>query len=104
MVGFELGADDYVVKPFKPRELVARVRARLRRSAAADAGKAADQGVLGCGGIALDERLRGHAARRPLCLREGVRHLTCLMRDGSHRPRATVRAVWGEANAQATTR
>lgn len=33
VVGLELGADDYVVKPFSPRELVARVRARLRRSA-----------------------------------------------------------------------
>lgn len=32
VVGFELGADDYVVKPFSPRELVARVRAILRRS------------------------------------------------------------------------
>ncbi|HTD29066.1 MAG TPA: two-component system response regulator CreB [Xanthomonadaceae bacterium] len=32
VVGFELGADDYVVKPFSPRELIARVRARLRRS------------------------------------------------------------------------
>jgi two-component system catabolic regulation response regulator CreB len=31
VVGLELGADDYVVKPFSPRELVARVRARLRR-------------------------------------------------------------------------
>jgi len=33
IVGIELGADDYVVKPFNPRELVARVRAVLRRTA-----------------------------------------------------------------------
>lgn len=34
VVGLEIGADDYVVKPFSPRELVARVRAVLRRTAA----------------------------------------------------------------------
>ncbi|MBD5655807.1 MAG: response regulator transcription factor [Candidatus Eremiobacteraeota bacterium] len=34
VVGFELGADDYVVKPFSPREIVARVRAVLRRTGA----------------------------------------------------------------------
>ena len=34
VLGFELGADDYVVKPFSPRELVARVKALLRRTAA----------------------------------------------------------------------
>lgn len=33
VLGFELGADDYVVKPFSPRELVARVKALLRRTA-----------------------------------------------------------------------
>jgi DNA-binding response OmpR family regulator len=37
VVGLELGADDYMVKPFNPRELVARVRAVLRRRAEAQA-------------------------------------------------------------------
>jgi DNA-binding response OmpR family regulator len=32
IVGLELGADDYLVKPFSPKELVARVRAVLRRT------------------------------------------------------------------------
>src|SRR6266511_1195194 len=36
IVGLELGADDYVTKPFSPRELVARVRTVLRRSAPTD--------------------------------------------------------------------
>jgi two-component system alkaline phosphatase synthesis response regulator PhoP len=42
LIGLELGADDYVVKPFSPRELVARVRAVLRRTARA----AADENVF----------------------------------------------------------
>ena len=41
VVGLEIGADDYVVKPFSPRELVARVRAILRRTAAAPAAASA---------------------------------------------------------------
>jgi DNA-binding response OmpR family regulator len=38
IVGLELGADDYVVKPFSPKELVARIRAVLRRTQQAQAG------------------------------------------------------------------
>lgn len=43
VVGLELGADDYVVKPFQPRELLARVRAVLRRTHAGSAGGAEKQ-------------------------------------------------------------
>ncbi|MDX1435781.1 MAG: response regulator, partial [Anaerolineales bacterium] len=41
--GLELGADDYVTKPFSPRELVSRVRAVLRRS---EAGRSAGRGPI----------------------------------------------------------
>ena len=50
--GLERGADDYVTKPFSPRELVARVTARLRRTAGAPATAAA---VLRYGPITIDE-------------------------------------------------
>ena len=39
IVGLELGADDYLAKPFNPRELLARVRAVLRRAARGGAGE-----------------------------------------------------------------
>jgi len=44
VVGLELGADDYIAKPFSPRELVARVRTILRRSARAAPGAPAATG------------------------------------------------------------
>ena len=43
IVGLEIGADDYVVKPFEPRELVARIRSVLRRSAKGAAPVADDE-------------------------------------------------------------
>ena len=68
VVGLELGADDYVTKPFSSRELVARIRAVLRRGTEpADANSA----VLSAGPIRMDvERhtvtVNGAAARLPL--------------------------------------
>jgi two-component system response regulator RegX3 len=51
VVGLELGADDYVTKPYSPRELVARIRAVLRRGVPADAD---DDAALEAGRIRMD--------------------------------------------------
>ncbi len=50
LIGLELGADDYIVKPFSPREVVARVRAVLRRVE----GETAPMEILRAGEITLD--------------------------------------------------
>ena len=53
LLGFQHGADDYLTKPFSPRELVARIQALLRRSR-----PAVVLGVLESGGLSLDEAAR----------------------------------------------
>ncbi|MFW7413822.1 response regulator [Demequina sp. SO4-18] len=58
IIGLELGADDYVTKPFSGRELVARVRAVLRRQLASAAGALDEPERLTVAGLTLDpERL-----------------------------------------------
>lgn len=71
LLGLELGADDYLCKPFSPRELVARVKAVLRRAPAAGAGAAAD-GDAGVerGPFRVDE------ARMRITLRHNALNLT----------------------------
>ena len=65
LVGLELGADDYIVKPFSPRELVARVRAVLRRWDGARGGTAA----IRAGDLALDvAKMEATLAGRALAL------------------------------------
>jgi DNA-binding response OmpR family regulator len=61
LAGLDLGADDYVTKPFSPRELMARVRAVLRR--------AAEEDVVEIAGIAIDRvrrEVRANDAEVPL--------------------------------------
>jgi DNA-binding response OmpR family regulator len=62
ILGLELGADDYVPKPFSPRELVSRVKAVLRRSApartSAEAAGPAPGRVIASGDLALDPARR----------------------------------------------
>jgi len=55
IVGLELGADDYVAKPFSPREVVLRAKAVLRRTAGGQAeGDGDEHEVLAAGGLRLD--------------------------------------------------
>ncbi len=56
VVGLESGADDYVVKPFKPQELIARIRARLRR------GDEPEPERLEIGDLQID--VAGHSVKR----------------------------------------
>jgi two-component system, OmpR family, alkaline phosphatase synthesis response regulator PhoP len=64
LIGLELGADDYVTKPFSPRELVARTRAVLRRRAGAGATE-----IVSAGDLRLDvPRMRVERAGVPLDL------------------------------------
>jgi DNA-binding response OmpR family regulator len=89
--GLDLGADDYVVKPFSPRELVARVRAVLRRRTPGDSGSGSGgTGRRGAGGAPTSVGTpAGAAATAPKAFRTGMIELD----PGSHEARVEGRRV-----------
>ena len=72
VVGLEVGADDYIVKPYRIRELVARVRAALRRSSAVGSGGTIESGTsITVGHVTIDPEqhvvtVRGNVTKLPL--------------------------------------
>ncbi|HRK56931.1 MAG TPA: phosphate regulon transcriptional regulator PhoB [Burkholderiaceae bacterium] len=93
--GLELGADDYVVKPFSPKELVSRVRAVLRRKAPQHAGE-----PIVCGPLHIDPNLHEvRIAGQPVAM--GMVEFKLLSFLASHPQRVFTRAqlldrVWGD--------
>ena len=65
IIGLEMGADDYLPKPFEPRELLARIRAILRRRT--EAPKVAGQSTLRFGSLAIDRDARSVTVRDSVC-------------------------------------
>ena len=94
VLGFELGADDYVVKPFSPREFVLRIRAILRRRSQGD-----EPDLLRAGDIVIDRsRHEVRVADRVIdCTATEFRLLTILMeRQGRVQARDRLLTdVWG---------
>ena len=94
VLGFELGADDYVTKPFSPRELVARVRAVLRRAQGAAPAATAN----GFEHDADGHRIRYRGAWLDLTRYEYGLLAALLQRPGAVLSRAQLMdRVWGDA-------
>ena len=90
VVGLELGADDYITKPFGLRELLARIRAVLRRreSGQANAQRETEKGRCRFGGWQLDRRNRRltNSAGEPVALTKGEYALLIAFLDAPLRP------------------
>jgi two-component system, OmpR family, phosphate regulon response regulator PhoB len=97
VVGFEVGADDYVVKPFSPRELVLRIEAILRRSQTEEAPSGREQMEMGT--LAIDvpaHRVTVAGVEVPLTALEFRLLLDLATRRGRVQSRdALLERVWG---------
>lgn len=100
VVGLEVGADDYVTKPYRLRELTARIRAVLRRSESQDSSQPSQTAAIEVGAVRLDPdahkaSVDGHGVSLPLKEFE-LLHLL-LANAGRVLPRDTlIDRVWGD--------
>ncbi len=67
IIGLEIGADDYLPKPFEPRELLARIRAVLRRGGEANGGTESGHRVMRFGSLEIDRDARAVSVNGSLC-------------------------------------
>lgn len=98
ILGLDMGADDYVTKPFNPAEVIARVRSQLRRYMQLGGG-APNPGVLSVGGITLDtERREVTLDGDPVTLTPTEYEILRLMLESPGKvfsPKDIYRRVWG---------
>ena len=100
ILGLNVGADDYVTKPFLPLELVARVKAQLRRYTRYNAGAKPEEDVIGLRGLVLN--IKTHECtlnEKPLALTPtefGILTILCRNPGSTVSSEALFHGVWGE--------
>ena len=101
VLGLNVGADDYITKPFVPVEVLARVRSQLRRYALLGSHQSKDENLLTIGGISLDDRTKSVTVEgEPVSLTPteyAILHL--LMKNPSkvYSTKTLYESVWQEA-------
>jgi len=100
VLGLNVGADDYITKPFVPVEVLARIRSQLRRYSRMD-NRTEDKEVLTIGGISLDDRTKSVTVEgEPVSLTPteySILHLLMTNPGKVYSTKALYEAVWQEA-------
>lgn len=100
VVGLNVGADDYITKPFVPVEVLARIRSQLRRYSRMDS-RTEDKETLTIGGISLDDRTKSVTVEgEPVSLTPteySILHLLMSNPGKVYSTKALYEAVWQEA-------
>ena len=101
VLGLNVGADDYITKPFVPVEVLARVRSQLRRYARLGSCQPQGDGILTIGGISLDDRTKSVTVDgEPANLTPteySILHLLMSNPNNVYSTKALYESVWNEA-------